>query len=61
MARSTDLVLATRISLPRVFVKKKEVFVVYWNLRRPVCGLFGCDQYDLLKRICFVFNAVYLC
>jgi len=59
VARSTDLVLATRISVLK-YLCEKEVFVVYWNLRRPIVWTVGCDQY-LSKRKCFVLNAVYLC
>ena len=50
-----------RVSLYLEYLCKKECLFVYWNLRRPVCGLFGCDQYHLSKRECFVFNAVCLC
>ena len=50
-----------RVSLYlKIFVKKKCFLCVYWNLRRPVCGLFGCDQYHLSKRECFV-SMLYIC
>ena len=51
MARSTDLVLATRISVLK-YLCEKEVFVVYWNLRRPIVWAVGCDQYIIVELSC---------
>ena len=58
MARSTDLVLATRISLPQVFVKKCLLFIVqfvdYWL--RPISVESYAQRCIFVLRLDKVYN-----